>query len=101
LSEFDLNIVPPPLADPVFLEIFLDSEVSGLAMKSLLNACLADSGDEQIGNVVTVTPPTRQQWFWHALIPRGRRSDNEQKRDYPLRSSTESIFANEQANFAF
>ncbi|MDR2648130.1 MAG: Rpn family recombination-promoting nuclease/putative transposase [Clostridiales bacterium] len=47
-EELDPRIVPPPLADPVFSAIFQSAEVSGLAMKSLLNATLEDSGDTSI-----------------------------------------------------
>ena len=52
----DLNFTPPPLADPVITAIFQDASVSGLAMKSLLNASLADSGDTLISDIITVTP---------------------------------------------
>ncbi|MDR0671481.1 MAG: Rpn family recombination-promoting nuclease/putative transposase [Oscillospiraceae bacterium] len=52
----ELGFTPPPLADPVITAIFQDASVSGLAMKSLLNASLADSGDALISDVVTVTP---------------------------------------------
>jgi hypothetical protein len=51
-----LEFTPPPLADPVITAIFQDASVSGLAMKSLLNANLADSGDALISDVVSVTP---------------------------------------------
>jgi hypothetical protein len=52
----DLGFTPPPLADPVITAIFQDVNVCGLAMKSLLNASLADSDDALISDVVTVTP---------------------------------------------
>jgi predicted transposase/invertase (TIGR01784 family) len=50
------DFAPPPLADPVFMAIFQNAAVSGLAMRSLINACLAHSGDNLVGEVVTVTP---------------------------------------------
>ncbi|MDR1545926.1 MAG: Rpn family recombination-promoting nuclease/putative transposase [Deltaproteobacteria bacterium] len=50
------HIFPSPLDDPLFTSIFRDVKCSGLAIKSLLNATLADSGDKPIGEVLTVTP---------------------------------------------
>ncbi|MDR1871398.1 MAG: Rpn family recombination-promoting nuclease/putative transposase [Deltaproteobacteria bacterium] len=47
---------PSPLADPVFGAIFESANLSGLALKSLVNAILADSKDPEIGDVLTVTP---------------------------------------------
>jgi predicted transposase/invertase (TIGR01784 family) len=44
------------LADPVITAIFQNGEVSGLAMKSLLNAKFADSGDSLIRGIASVTP---------------------------------------------
>jgi len=55
-DELDPRIVPPPLADPVFTAIFQNAEVGGLAMKSLLNATLNDSGDTLVSDVYSVTP---------------------------------------------
>jgi predicted transposase/invertase (TIGR01784 family) len=46
----------PPLADPVVAEIFKNAEVSGLAMRELINAILADSGDKLISEVIDVMP---------------------------------------------
>ena len=54
--ELDEWITPPPLSDPVLTAIFQNAEVSGLAMRSFLNATLEDSGDKPISEVVTVTP---------------------------------------------
>jgi hypothetical protein len=56
LGESDPGKTPSPLADPVLMAIFQDVAVSGLAMKSLLNANLADSGDVLINDVQSVTP---------------------------------------------
>jgi predicted transposase/invertase (TIGR01784 family) len=47
-----------PLADPVLEYAFRNAEVSGLAMRELANATLADSGDEVIDEVISVTPQT-------------------------------------------
>ena len=55
-EELDMHVTPTPLSDPVFEAIFQDAEVSGLAMKSLLNATLEDSGDAPVGDVISVTP---------------------------------------------
>ena len=62
LSSFDPDveleawIMPTPLSDPVFTAIFQSADVSGLAMKSLLNATLEDSGDKPVSEVISVTP---------------------------------------------
>jgi predicted transposase/invertase (TIGR01784 family) len=61
----------PPLADPVISEIFKNADVSGLAMREFINAVLGDSGDEQIGEVVDVTP----QKFYPAAQGRSYRVD--------------------------
>jgi hypothetical protein len=45
-----------PLADTVISKIFQDADVSGLALRSLLNAVLADSGDKLVGDVLWVPP---------------------------------------------
>jgi hypothetical protein len=55
-DELEEWITPTPLSDPVFSAIFQSVEVSGLAMGSLLNATMEDSGDGPISEVVTVTP---------------------------------------------
>ena len=52
----DAHVTPTPLSDPVLAAIFQDVEVSGLAMRSLLNATLEDSGDMLVGDVISVTP---------------------------------------------
>jgi hypothetical protein len=52
----DSKFIPPPLANTVFTGIFQDAAVSGLAMKSLLNACLANSNDEPIDDIQSLTP---------------------------------------------
>jgi len=52
----DARVTPTPLSDPVLAAIFQDVEVSGLAMGSLLNATLDDSGDMLVGDVISVTP---------------------------------------------
>ena len=54
-AELDADITPTPLSDPVVTVIFQNAEVSGLAMQSLLNATLGDSGDKPIGKVISVT----------------------------------------------
>ena len=55
-EELDEWITPTPLSDPVLTAIFQNVEVSGLAMRSFLNATLEDSGDTPVSEVVTVTP---------------------------------------------
>ncbi|MCL2165552.1 MAG: hypothetical protein FWH55_14465, partial [Oscillospiraceae bacterium] len=55
-NELDEWITPTPLSDPVLTAIFQNAEVSGLAMRSFLNATLEDSGDMPVSEVVTVTP---------------------------------------------
>jgi len=55
-EELDVWITPTPLSDPVITAIFQNAEVSGLAMRSFLNATLGDSGDNPVREVVTVTP---------------------------------------------
>ena len=68
-------ITPTPLSDPVFAKIFQNAEVSGIAVRSLINATLEDSGDRQIGAVVSVTP----QSIHSDTSPRGFRIDVEAK----------------------
>jgi len=68
-------ITPAPLSDPVFTAIFQNAEVSGLAMRSLLNATLEDSGDRPISEVVAVTP----QAIHSDTSSRGYRVDVEAK----------------------
>ena len=68
-------VVPTPLSDPIFTAIFQSVEVSGLAMRSLINATLEDSGDRLIGEVVSVTP----QSVHSETSPRGFRIDVEAK----------------------
>ena len=46
----------PPLADPVVADIFKNVELSGLAMRELINAVLMDSGDVLISEVLLVIP---------------------------------------------
>jgi flagellar biosynthesis/type III secretory pathway protein FliH len=72
-EELDAAVTPTPLADPVFTAIFQNAEVSGLAMKSLLNATLEDSGDKPVGEVISVTP----QSVHSETSPRGFRIDVE------------------------
>jgi len=55
-EELDEWITPTPLSDPVLTAIFQNAEVSGLAMRSFLNATLEDSGDMPVSEVLTVTP---------------------------------------------
>ena len=55
-DEAAANIVPTPLSDPVLMAIFQDVDVSGLAMGSLVNATLQDSGDNPISEIISVTP---------------------------------------------
>ena len=55
-SELDARVTPTPLSDPVLTAIFQNAEVSGLAIRSLINATLEDSGDKPIREVVSVTP---------------------------------------------
>ena len=55
-EELEEWITPTPLSDPVLAAIFQNAEESGLAMGSLLNATLEDSGDMPVGEVVKVTP---------------------------------------------
>ena len=55
-GEASADIVPTPLSDPVLMAIFQDVDVSGLAMGSLVNATLEDSGDKPIGRILSVTP---------------------------------------------
>jgi predicted transposase/invertase (TIGR01784 family) len=55
-EELDAKVTPTPLSDPVLTAIFQNVEVSGLAMRSLINATLEDSGDKPISEVVTLTP---------------------------------------------
>ncbi|MCL1913017.1 MAG: hypothetical protein FWG10_03830 [Eubacteriaceae bacterium] len=55
-EELGSWITPTPLSDPVFTAIFQNAAVSGLAMKSLLNAAMDDSGDKAVGEVISVTP---------------------------------------------
>jgi len=74
-DELDARITPTPLSDPVFEAIFQDAEVSGLAMKSLLNATLEDSGDMLVGDVISVTP----QKVHSGVGTRGYRIDVEAK----------------------
>jgi hypothetical protein len=54
--EFDSGMPLPPLSDPVVSEIFRNAEVSGLAMRELINAVLTDSGDRPIREVISVVP---------------------------------------------
>ena len=70
-------ITPTPLSDPVFTAIFQNVETGGLAMRSLLNATLADSGDKQIIEIVTLTP----QSVHSDTSSRGFRIDVEAKTD--------------------
>jgi predicted transposase/invertase (TIGR01784 family) len=57
LEQFDKkSFAPPPLANVVFTGIFQDVAVSGKAVKSFVNACLLDSGDDLIDEVQSVTP---------------------------------------------
>jgi hypothetical protein len=56
LDELDAAVTPTPLSDPVFTAIFQNADVSGIAMKSLLNATLEDSGDKPVSEVISVTP---------------------------------------------
>ncbi|MDR1559442.1 MAG: Rpn family recombination-promoting nuclease/putative transposase [Clostridiales bacterium] len=56
LDELDIRITPPPLADPVFSKLFQNAEVSGIAMKELLNATLEDSRNVPIGNIISLMP---------------------------------------------
>ena len=55
-GELDARVTPTPLSDPVITAIFQNADVSGLAMRSLLNATLDDSGDSLVSEVVSVTP---------------------------------------------
>jgi hypothetical protein len=55
-EQFDGDLPLPPLADPVISEIFKNADLSGLAMRELINAVLTDSGDETIREVIEVTP---------------------------------------------
>ena len=43
-EELDPGITPTPLSEPVITAIFQNAEVSGLAVGSLINATLDDSG---------------------------------------------------------
>ena len=70
-EEPDEWITPTPLSDPVLTAIFQNAEVSALAMKSLLNAVLMDSGDTPISEVVSVVP----QAVHSDTSPRGFRVD--------------------------
>ena len=49
-------ITPTPLSKPVLEAIFQNADVSGLALKSLINATLEDSDDMPIGEVISVIP---------------------------------------------
>lgn len=51
-----MDVVPTPLSDPVLEAIFQDANVSGLAVWSLINATLLDSGDKPISEILSVTP---------------------------------------------
>ena len=55
-EELDAQVTPTPLSDPVLTAIFQNAEVSGLAMRSLINATLEDSGDKPISEVLSLTP---------------------------------------------
>ena len=55
-AELDPKITPTPLSDPVFTAIFQNVEVSGLAMRSLINATLEDVGDEHISKIISIVP---------------------------------------------
>ena len=55
-EELDALVTPTPLSDPVFTAIFQNANVSGLAMRSFLNATLESSGDSPVSEVVAVTP---------------------------------------------
>jgi predicted transposase/invertase (TIGR01784 family) len=55
-EQADGGLPLPPLADPVISEIFKNAEVSGLAMRELINAVLEDSGDRAISEVIDVIP---------------------------------------------
>jgi predicted transposase/invertase (TIGR01784 family) len=54
-----------PLADPVVGAIFQNERVSALAMKSLVNAVLADSDDPLIGDVIKVISQSTQSGGQH------------------------------------
>ncbi|MDR1871235.1 MAG: hypothetical protein LBS60_04785 [Deltaproteobacteria bacterium] len=57
LKSFDQTVgSPTPLADPVIMAIFQSVELSGLAMKSLVNAVLADSGGVHIKSINRYSP---------------------------------------------
>ena len=47
---------PSPLSKPILEAVFQNADVSGLAVKSLINAVLMDSGDKPIGDVMSVIP---------------------------------------------
>ena len=63
-QETDILIEPvtddgrplPPLADPVNAEIFSSVEQAGLAMRTLLNDVLDDSGDFRIEKILYLIP---------------------------------------------
>ncbi|MDR0395945.1 MAG: Rpn family recombination-promoting nuclease/putative transposase [Oscillospiraceae bacterium] len=56
LAAIDDGLPLPPLADPVNAEIFSSKEQAGLAMQTLLNDVLEDSGDTRIGKIITLIP---------------------------------------------
>ena len=76
-TELEEWVTPTPLSDPIFTAIFQDVDTAGLAMRSLLNATLTDSGDKQIMEIVTLTP----QSVHSETSSRGFRIDVEAKTD--------------------
>ena len=55
-EKLDKNSISPPLADPILKLIFESVHTGGLAVESLLNSTLLNSGDPPIAEVVSVTP---------------------------------------------